>query len=214
VDAVTNRDDLLAARVEGAQSALAQAVTKANLMGDPLGQALEAMSHSLGAQLALHQANAGHFRDVSARLDRQLADTITQGEQALQARRIGIVEGLAPELAKAVAANVRSWRRTVTFRTALYFGGVAVVLALVIGIVGYDAGWNAGNAMGLTASGALASAVSQAGPDAEAALVAMVRANKLDEAWALCRKSAILDKEGRRICQMPMWVDPRDQPKG
>jgi hypothetical protein len=212
VDALTDDPNSLRAQVEGAQSALTLAIAKANLTGDPLGPALEAMAHSLGAQLALHQANTGHFREVGARLDQQLAATIAQGEQALQERRIAIVEGLAPELAALMAKIVRSWSRTVTLRTALTFGGIAVALAFGVGLAGYGAGWQAGHTSALDAAGALTGAVQQAGPEAEAALVDMVRANDLAQAWAACRKSVTLDHAGRRVCLMPMWAEPPGLP--
>jgi hypothetical protein len=212
VDAITNAGGELAGKVEGAQSALAQAVAKANLMGDPVGIALEAMSVSLGAQLALHEANAGHFRDVSDRLDQQLAETIAQAEQALETRRIAIVESLAPELAKLTARSVRSWNRTVTLKTGVTLGAFAVALALGVGLAGYGAGWQAGRNTSVNDASALANAVRQAGPASESALVDMVRANNVSEAWAKCQNSATPDKNGRRVCVMPMWAEPEGQP--
>ena len=104
--------------------------------------------------------------------------------------------------------------RAVTLKTALTFGGFAVALALGVSLAGYGAGWQAGHTSALSASGALAGAIHQAGPEAESALVSMVRANNLGEAWAACQKSAIADKDGRRVCAMPMWADPERQPKG
>lgn len=214
MDAIVGEAGSLQAKVEDAQTALALAIAKANLAGDPLGPALEAMSDSLGAQLALHQANTGHFRDVTARLDVSVADAIRGGEQALDARRIAIVEALAPALAKQTARSVRAWNRTVTLTTALSYGAFAVSLALGVGLAGYGAGWQSGHTSALEASGALAGALHQAGPDAEAALVSMVRANNVAEAWAQCLKTATSDKDGRRVCSMPMWADPEGQPRG
>ncbi len=214
MDAIAGEAGSLRDKVEGAQSALARAIAKANLTGDPLGPALAAMSDSLGAQLALHQANTGHFRDVTERLDLAVADAILRGQQALDTKRIGMVESLLPELAKLTAQNARTWRRSVTLKTALTFGGVAVALALGVGLAGYGAGWQAGHTSALAAAGALADAIRQAGPDAESALVGMVRANNLAEAWARCQRTATADPAGRRVCAMPMWADPEGQPKG
>ncbi len=212
MDAIAADAGSLQDKVEGAQTALARAIAKANLTGDPLGPALEAMSDTLGAQLALHQANTGHFRDVTDRLDVSVADAIQKGERALDAKRIAIVEALAPELAKQTERSVRAWNRTVTLKTAISYGAFAVVLAFGVGMAGYGAGWQAGHTSALDASGALAGALHQAGPDAEAALVGMVRANNMPEAWGQCRKSATLDQQGRRVCLMPMWVEPEGQP--
>ncbi len=212
MDAIDGETRSLRDKVEGAQNALARSIAKANLTGDPLGPALEAMSESLGAQLALHQANTGHFRDVTERLDLSVVDAIHRGEQALDARRVAIVEALAPELAKQTARSVRSWNRTVTLKTAISYGAFAVALAFGVGLAGYGAGWQAGHNTALGATGALAGAVQQAGPGAEAALVAMVRANNLPDAWARCQQSATPDKTGRRVCLMPMWAEPQGQP--
>jgi hypothetical protein len=212
VDAIAADAGSLQDKVEGAQTALARALAKANLTGDPLGPALEAMSDTLGAQLALHQANTGHFRDVTDRLDVSVGDAIQKGERALDVKRIAIVEALAPELAKQTAHSVRAWNRTVTLKTAMSYGAFAVVLALGVGMAGYGAGWQAGHNSALDESGALAGALHQAGPDAEAALVSMVRANNMPEAWRQCRKSATPDKQGRRVCLMPMWAEPERQP--
>jgi hypothetical protein len=60
----------------------------------------------------------------------------------------------------------------------------------------------------------LAGVIHQAGPDAETALADMVRANNVEEAWAKCQTTAIPDKNGRRVCSMPMWADPDGQPGG
>jgi hypothetical protein len=212
VDAIAGDARSLPDKVEGAQAALALALAKANLTGDPLGPALEAMSYSLGAQLALHEANTGHFRDVTARLDLSVAEAILKGEGALDAKRIAIVEALAPELAKQTARSVRAWNRTVTLKTAVSYGAFAVALAFGVGMAGYGVGWQAGHVTALAASGALAGALRQAGPDAEAALVSMVRANNMPDAWAQCRRSATPDKQGRRVCLMPMWAEPEGQP--
>ncbi len=212
MDAIAGDARSLPDKVEGAQAALALALAKANLTGDPLGPALEAMSYSLGAQLALHEANTGHFRDVTARLDLSVAEAILKGEGALDAKRIAIVEALAPELAKQTARSVRAWNRTVTLKTAVSYGAFAVALAFGVGMAGYGVGWQAGHVTALAASGALAGALRQAGPDAEAALVSMVRANNMPDAWAQCRRSATPDKQGRRVCLMPMWAEPEGQP--
>jgi hypothetical protein len=212
LDAVVVNDLSLRARIDSVQTALSHAVAKANLAGDPLGPALEAMSHSLGAQLALHEANTGHFRDVTERLDRSVADAILQGEQALDAKRIAIVEALAPEIAKQTARSVRAWNRNVTLKTAISYGAFAVALAFGVGMGGYGMGWQTGHASALDASGALAGALHQAGPDAETALVSMVRANNVPEAWTQCQKSVSVDKQGRRVCVMPMWAEPGRQP--
>ena len=200
--------------IERMQAEMARGIQLGGLKNDPTLPLIKALSASLGLQWRLHDQAVGYFRSASDRLDRQLVDTIAQGEQALETRRIGIVESLAPELARLTAKNVRTWNRSVTLKTALTFGGFAVALALGVGLAGYGAGWQAGHTSALNAAGALAGAIHQAGSDGETALVGMVRANNVAEAWAKCQKTATADKDGRRVCSMPMWADPEGQPRG
>ena len=200
--------------IERMQAEMARGSQLGGLKNDPTLPLIKALSALLSLQWRLHDQTVGYFRSASDRLDRQLVDTIAQGEQALETRRIGIVESLAPELAKLTTQNLRTWNRSVTLKTAVTFGGFAVALALGVGLAGYGAGWQAGHTSALSASGALAGAIHQAGSDAETALVGMVRANNVGEAWARCQKTAIADRNGRRVCSMPMWADPEGQPRG
>lgn len=196
------------------QAEMARGIQLGGLKNDPTLPLIKALSASLGLQWRLHEQAVGYFRTASDRLDRQLVDTISQGEHALATRQIGIVEGLAPELAKLTTQNIQTWKRSVTLKTALTFGGFAVALALGVGLAGYGAGWQAGHTSALSAAGALAGAIHQAGSDAETALVGMIRANNIAEAWAKCQKTATADKEGRRVCSMLMWADHESQPLG
>lgn len=200
--------------IEQMQAEMERGIQLGGLKNDPTLPLIKALSASLGLQWRLHDQAVSYFRSASDRLDRQLVDTIAQGEQALETRRIGIVERLAPELAKLTTKNVRTWNRSVTLKTALTFGGFAVALALGVGLAGYGAGWQAGHTSALSAWGALAGAIHQAGPDAETALVGMVRANNVAEAWAKCQQTTTADKDGRRVCSMLMWADPEGQPRG
>jgi hypothetical protein len=200
--------------IERMQAEMERGIQLGGIKNDPTLPLIKTLSASLGLQWRLHDQAVSYFRNASDRLDRQLLDTIAQGEQALATRRIGIVENLATELTKLTTKNIQTWSRSVTLKTALTFGGFAVALALGVGLAGYGAGWQAGHTSALSASGALAGAIHQAGPDAETALVGMVRANNVAEAWAKCQKTAAADQDGRRVCSMPMWADPEGQPRG
>jgi hypothetical protein len=82
----------------------------------------------------------------------------------------------------------------------------------VVKQAGYGAGWQAGRTSARDDASILEVVLRQAGPEAEAALVSMVRANNLPVAWAQCRRSANPDKQGRSVCVMPMWAEPQGQP--
>jgi hypothetical protein len=199
--------------IERMQAEMQRGIQLGGLKNDPTLPLIKVLSASLGLQWRLHDQAVGYFHSASDRLDRQLVDTISQGEQVLETRRMGIVESLAPELAKLTTKNLRTWNRSVTLKTALNFGGFAVALALGVGLAGYGAGWQAGHSSGLSSSGALVDAIQQAASDAEPALVAMVRANNVAEAWGKCQRTATADRDGRRVCSMPMWAAPISQPK-
>jgi hypothetical protein len=200
--------------IERMQAEMERGIQIGGLKNDPTLPLIKALSASLGLQWRLHDQAVSYFRSANDRLDRKLVDTIAQGEQALETRRIGIVESLAPELARLMAKSVRSWNRSITVKTALIFGGFAVALALGVSMAGYGAGWQAGRTGAVSASGALAGVIHQAGPEAETAMIGMVRANNVAEAWAKCQKTATDDKDGRRVCSMPMWAAPEGQPDG
>ena len=196
------------------QSEMERSIQLAGIKNDPLAPLLRMLTTALGLQWRLHDQAVAYFRDASDRLDQQLEDTIAQGGQALDVKRAAIVQDLAPELARLTTNAVRTWKRNLTLRTALTLGGFSVALALGVGAAAYGAGWEAGRSSALSSASALAGALSQAGPAAERAFVDLVRANNLGEAWARCQKTAMADKEGRRVCTMPMWADPEGQPTG
>lgn len=202
----------LGQEIERVIGEMERSIQLAGLKNDPLMPLLRTLVTSLGLQWRLHDQSVNYYRSVSDRLDLQLADTIMQGEMALEVRRIEIVEALAPELANLTARSVRSWNRTVTLKTGVALGAFAIALALGVGLAGYGAGWQAGHNTAVNDAGALAGAVQQAGPAAESALVDMVRTNNVARAWTDCRKTATPDKTGRRVCVMPMWAEPESQP--
>ena len=111
--------DELGREIERMQAELDRATQLGGLRNDPTLPLIRALSASLGLQWRLHDQAVGYFHSASSRLDRQLADTIAQGEQALETRRVAIVEKLAPMLADLTTKNVRTWSRAVTLKTAL-----------------------------------------------------------------------------------------------
>ncbi len=196
------------------QAELERSAQLAGLRNDPTWPLVKALSASLGVQWRLHHQSIHYFHDASERLDRQLADTITQAENALAARRFAIIESLVPILADLTVENAQTWRRTVTLKTTVSFGAVAVVLAVGVAIAGYGAGWQSGRVFAVEVSGDVAAALRDAGPRGAGALASMIRANNMAEAWARCKTLASVDKNGRRVCAMPMWLDPDGPPAG
>jgi hypothetical protein len=188
--------DAVRHQVDTARNALAQAVAKAGLTADPLGQALQALSLALGAQLSLHEAAAAQV----AQLDDTRAD-----------RQKAIVAAAAPHLAEAVRLSVRSWNRAVHARTFVIAFVGAVAGILVAGALGFAIGWQAGEASGLGTKAGLAAAMDQIGPEGQGALAQLARQNDLAEALSACRRNAYAI-DGRRACALPVWLDAPSPP--
>jgi hypothetical protein len=204
----------LGAEIARLQAELDRAVQLAGLRSDPTWPLIKALSTSLDVQWRLHDQAVRYFHDASERLDTQLADTIAQADKVLETRRTAVVEALVPSLVELTTKNAKAWRRIVSTKTALSFGAFTVVLALGVGMAGYGAGWHAGRVLAVNVSGGLATVARDAGPAAESALEDMMRANNLGQAWARCERTATTAKDGRRVCAMPMWVDPDGPPNG
>ena len=77
--------DELDAAVETARTEIARAIQVSGLKNDPLVHLMQAVSASLEAQHRLHRASTGHLREVSGRLDQQVAEATTTAESAMAA---------------------------------------------------------------------------------------------------------------------------------
>jgi len=201
----------LEADIRHAQAALARAVTVGNLTGDPLAAALEAMSITLGAQLALHTASTGHLREVSARLDRQSDEAVARADAALSARSAAIAGQLLPRLIDATEHALRARLWTVKLRTLAATAGAAVVLGMLIFCVGYYIGTTVGEDVGLRTREAIVAAARRDGPIAAKLWARLMANNDPRTAMAACENSAIL-QGGQRACSLPVWLDPPAPP--
>jgi len=134
--------------IEQVQAEMERGIQLAGLKNDPVLPLIRVLSSSLSLQWRLHDQAMRYFRDASARLDQQLAETLDRNEQVRETQRIATIESLARELAKLAAKNNRAWNRTGgTLKTALTFSAVAVALALVIALASYGVGWKMGHAL-------------------------------------------------------------------
>jgi len=132
--------------IEHVQAEMERGIQLAGLKNDPVLPLIRVLSSSLSLQWRLHDQAMRYFRDASARVDQQLAETFARSEQVREAQRIATMESLARELAKLTAKHGRAWNQTVTLKTALSLGGSAAALALVIALASYGVGWKVGHA--------------------------------------------------------------------
>jgi hypothetical protein len=201
----------LEADIRQAQAALARAVTVGNLTGDPVAAALEAMSITLGAQLALHTASTGHLRDVSARLDRQTGEAVARADAELSARTAAIAGQLIPRLIRATEHAVQARLWTVKLRTIAATAGAAVVLAVLTFCAGYYTGTAAGEDVGLRTQEVIVAAARRDGPTAAKLWAQLMANNDPRTAMAACENS-VVQQGGQRACSLPVWLDPPAPP--
>ncbi len=199
--------------IENMQADIERTVQLAGLRNDPTLPLLKVLATSYNLQWRLHDQAILHQRDASGQLDRQVAESIRQGETALQANKLSIVEQLAPMIAKEVSRITKNRLWTVKLRTGLI--GTAVLASLMIlgGCLTYGTGYTAGRAQG-ESNGKVISEAMMAGPGAATAWSTIMALNDPVRALAACKQSITSDDEGRRSCSLPIWLDPFPPPHG
>ncbi len=203
--------DDLAQLVTGARAEIERAIEVSGLKRDPLVPLMRALSLSLGVQHRLHDASTTHLRDVSDRLDRQVADAVTLAERELVAREAAVIGGLAPKLAVTAERAVRARLWTVKFRTLAASAGGAMVLMLVTLGAGYSLGYTAGRDAGLRSTASIVSAAERDGPDAAVLWGQLMANNDPRTAMTACQRT-VAQQDGRRACLLPIWLDAAAPP--
>ena len=199
--------DELDAAVETARSEIARSIQLSGLKNDPLVHLMQAVAASLEAQHRLHRASAAHLRDVSGRLDQQVAEAATTTESVLMGRQAAVVAQLAPQLAKTTDHAIRAKLWTIKLRTLLLTGWAVVVLGLVSIGTGYGLGYATGQDAGLRTQETIVRAARSDGPEAAAIWARLMNDNDPRPAMAVCENS-IVRQNGQRACSLPVWLDP------
>jgi hypothetical protein len=193
MDALISETGPLAEKIEAAQYALARAIARANLTGDPLGQALEAMSESLGAQLALHQA-------AEATAEKQFA--------MVRARVAAIAAETTSSISSAIRADVvhelRAWTHRLDRSTAFKAALSLVAVALASGGAAYVAGRDAGRNKAVAVSTGLVAALATE-PQQAAQWLELVRSNNINSAIRRCTP---MKNASGHACLVPLWLSP------
>ena len=197
--------------IEGAQSSLARAIAKAHLTGDPVGVALGAMSETLGAQLSLHEASTWHLRDVSARLDLRVIESLAIADKELASREAEVIAKLVPEIVKQVGKTINTRLWAIKIGTIAGATGLATVLTVAAITAGYGLGKATGQVEWSGTRDAIVAAERRDGPAAAALWARLATYNDPRAAMAECRK-AITTQGNRQGCLMPVWIDPPTPP--
>lgn len=179
------------------------------LSGDPAAESLTAFWQVLAGMGALMQARQAERVEIAAAVAGETQLVVDRASAELERRGAALIERLGPDLARAAEryAAARLW--SIRLRTLLAASGVAVALGVTVFAVSYGAGFNSGQAKGLLAGKTIGTAMA-AGPDAARAWSRLMAVN--DPVAALNNCKAERDANGRRYCQIPMWLEPPTQP--
>lgn len=206
-----SRREVLHDKVEAAQTALRRAASAAVIQGDPLSEQLRAVAMSIGALADIYDASEDTQLEIADTLKTQ-SEKITQESLArVHASGVAIIDQLAPRLAGVVEKTTRDRLQTLRLRTLASFSGIALGVVLVVGGFAYAAGLNAGRTQGEVTAQTINAAMAF-GPGAAAAWSSLMANNDPVHALAACQKNASTTAEGRRYCELPVWLDSPPAP--
>ena len=185
--------DPFVALVLQAQADLAQGVEKAGLGRDPYRFLMGALSHALSVFPAFMQRLDGAVEQA-----RQPVDPAAV-EQTVERLEKAAVRGADRRAAELALAHNR--------RTLLIYGGAFAVGILAAAGGGFAWGRSSSNASVRYNEQQLALAF-QNGPAAAAKWTSLMRANDVELALAGCTGAGLKVIDGRRACNVPLWLDP------
>lgn len=205
------RRELLRRKVGEAQAALRAAADTAAIRNDPLCQHLNALALSVGAHYDIY-CTAEETQSALARSIRAQTDTVTKGVLDLvRSSLAGMTTEVGPQLLKSALPTMQQTLRFMKCRT-IYWALLAMAALVVIsGMFSYAVGLNHGRSEGEVAAQTIRAAMT-AGPDATTDWALLMANNDPVPALANCRKNITTDAEGRRYCDMPVWLDPPSAP--
>jgi hypothetical protein len=191
--------------IRRAQAELERAVVEGGLTKDPLRLPLGAMAVTLGAMEKLFSATAARFQLTSEDLDRRLVAAFQQASQPVDPKTM---EQLRTAAARGASQEVLSLVRTHSLRMSLLAVAAFAGSVLIASIGGFWWGrWSAETNFHETEQ-TLAQAFRE-GPDAAAAWANLMMENDLPAALATCTGARVRLQEGRRVCAVPLWLDPQ-----
>ena len=133
-----------------------------------------------------------------------IAAAIDEGRRPLsQAEMTALRQAATREF----ASHAEAFGRALNHRTALIAAGVLVGTALVAGGGGYYWGRSAARADTQQTEAGLQAAFSR-GPEAAKDWWALMTWNDPRKALAQCQGPAVSVQAGRRVCTVPLWVEP------
>ena len=185
--------DVFAAKVQAAQAELQHGIDRAGLRDDPFRHPLQALSGVIG---------------LFPELVGQLTGAVDQARQPIDPAAVErAVERLEQAAVHGADQRAAELARSRSYRALGICGGVfrAGVLAAFGG--GFAWGQASANAAVHQTEQQLALAFKK-GPGAAATWAARMRSNDAGQMLATCTGLAVKTIEGRKACNMPVWLDP------
>lgn len=210
------------AEAEGIRKATAElveqmreAAREANVIdGEPIAPLLEVLQRALAWMGELSARNAQATAEQAEQIRRTVADVrrVAQAEidrerAALSADKAGIIRELSDAIAVSTRETQQHTARTYSRNSWLAsVGGVVAIIAALSGS-GYLFGRQQGAAAAYTTDENIRS-ILQSNPTKAPAWLNLMRSNDPDQTFAGCHGAALHVYNGRRACEVPVWLDP------
>ena len=185
--------DAFEAQVRTAQADLQHGIDRAGLRDDPFRHPLQALSGVMGL-----------FPELVGRL----TGAVDHARQPIDPAAVErAVERLEQAAVRGADQRARELARAHNRRTLLTYGGAFAVGILIAAGVGFAWGQASANAAAHQTEQQLTLAFRD-GPGAAAIWANLMRSNDASSMLATCTGLAIKTIEGRKACNMPVWLDP------
>jgi hypothetical protein len=185
--------DTFTAKVQAAQADLQHGIDRAGLRDDPFRYPLQALSGVLGL-----------FPDLVG----QLTGAVDQARQPLDPVAVEqAVVRLEQAALRGADRRAAELARSRSYRALGIYGGVSLAAVLAALGVGFVWGQASANAAVHHTEAQLALPFRD-GPSAAAVWANLMRSNDANLMLAACTGLAVKTLEGRKACNMPIWLDP------
>ncbi len=185
--------DTFAAKVQAAQADLQHGIDRAGLRDDPFRHPLQALSGVMG---------------LFPELVGQLTGAVDQARQPIDPAAVErAVERLEEAAVRGADRRAAELARSRNRSTLLTYGGAFVIGILTAAAVGFAWGQAVANASVRQTEQMLVQAFRD-GPGAASIWANLMRSNDAGLMLGACTGLAVKTLEGRKACNMPVWLDP------
>ncbi len=194
-------------RVDHAQNALQSAASASFLKGDPLAEQLKAMSLAIGVMTDLHEASQQTQLEIAEILKNQTDIVTKEAIARVEASGAELAAKIGPQIAATAEWKMRQECKVLRKRTIVLLAAVLLAVVAVPSAFTYAAGLTLGRTQGEVAANTISAALRY---DPRAAIIwaHLMDLNNPVPEMALCKQSISPSADGRRSCNMPVWIDP------